>query len=271
MAFDFHLDIQKQYDQQAANAAAYLIPFVEGLVAPLGPGFRMLDIGCGTGGVIEAFATRDCQCVGVDLAAVTIDVARARHARRIETGQVQVLNQNIYDYHPTELFDLIVFKDSIEHIPDQRRIIGHVRKFLKPGGKVFFGFPPWYMPFGGHQQIVRTSKLFSLLPYYHLLPAPLYRGILKAIGESQAVVDELMDIKRLGLSTWQFEQHVRATGYRIARRRLYLINPIYEYKFRLKPREQWWLLGQVPFVRDFFTTCAYYLIEPLDSGAQARS
>ena len=69
------------------------------------------------------------------------------------------------------LFDIIVLKDVIEHIHDQAKLIGWMKNFLKPGGIVFFGFPPWYMPFGGHQQMCHSK--ISRLPYIHLLP----RGI----------------------------------------------------------------------------------------------
>ena len=48
---------------------------------------------------------------------------------------------------------------------------------LKDKGQIFFGFPPWYMPFGGHQQVAH-KKWTSKLPYYHILPMPIYKAIL---------------------------------------------------------------------------------------------
>ncbi len=83
-------------------------------------------------------------------------------------------------------FDLIILKDVIEHIHDQDAILSRLRNFLKPGGHIFFGFPPWQMPFGGHQQVL-AHRLLSRTPYFHLLPVPLYRGILKAFGETPSL------------------------------------------------------------------------------------
>ena len=40
----------------------------------------------------------------------------------------------------------------------------------------------------------------------------------------------------------------------------YLINPIYKYKFGWQPKKQFWVIKQIPFIRNFFTTCVYYLI-----------
>ncbi|WP_299106332.1 hypothetical protein, partial [uncultured Bradyrhizobium sp.] len=52
------------------------------------------------------------------------------------------------------------------------------------------------------------------------------------------------------------------TGYSILARKHYLINPIYQWKFGWKPRAQFRLITLIPYFRNFFTTCVYYLIRP---------
>jgi hypothetical protein len=69
-----------------------------------------------------------------------------------------------------------------------------------------------------------------------------------------------METKSLGLSTARFERMVRQAGYRIVDRAFYLFNPIYRYKFGIKPRRQWGPITRIPFLRDFVTTGVYYLI-----------
>lgn len=261
MAFEFHLDISQQRAQQCAVTREHILPFLATHFTP-GPDKRVLDVGCGVGGVLQAFVEAGCMGVGVDLSKGSIEVALREHKALIDSGRISFLYQNIYDYQPEAPFDLIVFKDSIEHIPDQARIIGYVKKFLKPDGKIFFGFPPWYMPFGGHQQIVRKSKFLSLLPYYHLLPTGIYKGLLEAAGESKPIVDELLDIKSLGISTVRFERICKQTNYKILKRKMWLINPIYKYKFNVTPRGQIGLISSLPYINDFLSTCAYYIIAP---------
>ena len=39
-------------------------------------------------------------------------------------------------------FDQIVLKDVIEHIHDPEKLIRRLKLFLRPGGIIFFGFPP---------------------------------------------------------------------------------------------------------------------------------
>jgi hypothetical protein len=39
------------------------------------------------------------------------------------------------------------------------------------------------------------------------------------------------------------------------------LNPIYKFKFGLKPIKQFGFIKAVSPIRDFLTTCVYYLIE----------
>jgi 2-polyprenyl-3-methyl-5-hydroxy-6-metoxy-1,4-benzoquinol methylase len=82
-------------------------------------------------------------------------------------------------------FDVIFLRDVIEHIHNQERFIGFIKRFLKDDGVIFFAFPPWRMPFGGHQQII-PNRFLSMLPFYHILPKYLYKWILMG-GRSVAL------------------------------------------------------------------------------------
>jgi SAM-dependent methyltransferase len=150
-----------------------------------------------------------------------------------------------------------VLKDVIEHIHDQEKVMMVLKNFLKPGGYIFFGFPPFNMPFGGHQQVAQ-SKLFSKTPYTHLLPMPLYKGLMKLLGEHP---DGYVEVKETGISINRFEQIVADTGLSIANERHFLINPIYEFKFGWKPKVQYAWIKAIPHLRDFLTTCVFYLVK----------
>lgn len=257
-----HKDERVRFQQQVENAAQYVIPFIEKELA-ITADTRVLDIGCGDGGVLLPFLQRGCSCTGIELDRQKAEFSRGFLAEFIESGKAEIINQNIYEEQALETyagkFDLIILKDVVEHIPDQERFIPYLKKFLKPGGYVYFGFPPWYMPHGGHQQVCK-NKLLTVLPWFHLLPKPLYKGVLKLSGEYDEVITELLEIKDTGISIERFERIVRKNGYTIPLKKFYLINPIYQYKFGFRPREQFSLVSKIPYVRDFVTTCVYYLI-----------
>ncbi len=262
MAFDFHSDVATYFQFQFENAQKYVVPYVEEFVS-LKAGTKVLEIGCGEAGVLKAFTELGCICTGIELHNSRLDNARVLMKDELAEGKIQFINRNIYDIDTEKdlayKYDLIILKDVIEHIPQQEEFMRRLQSFLAGNGKVFFGFPPWQMPFGGHQQICK-SKFLSLLPYYHLLPMPLYSGILKLFGEHEGTVNELKEIKETGISVERFEKICANENFKIYQKTFYLINPIYEYKFGLKVRKQFAFISSIPFVRNFFTTAVYYLI-----------
>ncbi len=271
MAFEFHSDWNTYFNQQYENSKNYVLPFITAH-KKVDSQSMILEIGCGEGGVLKAFTDLGCKVVGVDLSPDRVKMAEGFMQPEIDKGLARFIAKNIYDvdfeHDFARQFDVIILKDSIEHIPDQEKIIGHLKRYLATDGKIFFGFPPWYMPFGGHQQICR-NKWLSKLPYYHLLPKFLYKAVVKAAGENEATVQELLEIKDTGISIERFERIVKKTGYDVVAKTHYLINPIYRYKFKLEPRKQFAWISAIPFFRNFLTTCVYYLIGE-KSAADAR-
>lgn len=258
--FEFHTDRKKYFDIQSANAEKYVIPFIESKFS-IRENMRVLEIGCGEGGVLKPFIKRGCKCVGVEFDKTRIENGKEWLAEDIKTEKLSFVVKDIYDTAPQELggrFDIIILKDVIEHIHDQPRLLARLKNFLTPEGIIFFGFPPWQMPYGGHQQM--CQKVLSKVPYFHLLPMPLYRRVLQLFKEPQDVIDSLVEIKKTGISIERFEKIVRQADYQISGKIHYLLNPIYKYKFNLKPRKQNRLFSKIPYIRNFLTTCVYYII-----------
>ncbi len=262
MALKHHIDAKVRYDQQVDNSRSYVLPFIE-KTKPLGPGVRVFEVGTAEGGVLLPFIERGCQCLGVDLANDRIEQARIYLEKEVAAGKVDFICQNIYDADFVARFggsfDVIILKDVIEHVPEQENFISHLKKFLKPGGQIFFGFPPWYMPFGGHQQLCRT-KWASVLPWYHVLPRFMYKGILQLAKEHPLVIKELLEIRDTRITIERFESIVKHTGMKVLNKQHYLFNPIYKFKFGVQPRKQFGPVTWLPFVRNFVTTCVYYTI-----------
>jgi hypothetical protein len=99
------------------------------------------------------------------------------------------------------------------------------------------------------------------LPYIHLLPRFLYKFLLTVNKEPVA---ELLEIRDTRISIERFERICREQAYRQVNKQHYLINPIYQWKFGLRPKRQWSWLSKIPYFRNFVTTCVYYLISPAE-------
>lgn len=258
--FEFHADRKRYFDIQALNSSKHILPFIES-VFPIRKEMRVLEIGCGEGGVLKPFLDKGAICSGVEFDRARIENGKKWLSEEIENGKLSFVVKDIYDTTVEALggkFDIIILKDVIEHIHDQSKLLARLKDFLAPSGIIFFGFPPWQMPFGGHQQLCQNA--LSKVPYFHLLPKTWYKSLLRLFKEPDHVVNDLLEIKETGISIERFERIVKKNNYEIINRVYYLFNPIYEYKFNIKPKEQNSLISRIPYVRDYVTTCVYYVI-----------
>ena len=181
MSFEYHKNRKLNFEYQIQNTKNYIIPFIEDKF-PIKQGMKILEVGCGEGGVLKPFADIGCFCTGVDLHEYKITLANEYLKADIEKKRMCFVYSDVYDLvrNPDfiQKYDLVILKDTLEHIFGHEKIIRALKVFLRPAGHIYFGFPPWHMPFGGHQQVCK-NKLLSITPYFHLLPDFLYKGILK--------------------------------------------------------------------------------------------
>lgn len=248
------------FQEQGITTSKHVIPYINE-VMKIDANTSVLEIGCGEGGNLEPFVAMGCKCRGVDINERKINIGNEKFAEIHPGKDVKLLFNNIYNLTAEDLgqYDLIMLRDVIEHLPNQNEFMAHMKQFLTPNGKAFFGFPPWFMPFGGHQQTCK-NKWASKLPYYHILPKPIYRGILRAFGESDRTIESLMEIYDTRITIERYNRILKNNNYKIDKRTYWFINPNYETKFGLKPRKKIPILGDIPYLRNFTITCYYSVI-----------
>jgi SAM-dependent methyltransferase len=256
-----HLDREKYFKEQGLSTGKHIIPYIQQVV-PIGPETRMAEIGCGEGGNLSPFLDLGCKVTGIELSEIKIALSRNYFANHPNVKNLEFINQNLFHVELDEelKFDLIFMRDTLEHIENHEELMVRLHKLLKPGGRVFLGFPPWRMPFGGHQQLCH-SKFLSKLPWFHLLPKFLYIAVLKAFKEPENKVRELMEIRSTRISLGKFFRLLRKHNFEIEHDTKWLINPNYEIKFGLKPRVlPGWM--NIPWIREFYITTYYCIIRP---------
>ncbi len=254
-----HINRKKYFEEQTYTTSKYVIPFIKPYIHDISR-IRVLEIGCGEGGNLKPFLDLGAHCVGIDLSSAQIENAKLFYQDDPNSSNIQLISEDIYNVEPFDFqFDLIMLRDVIEHIPNQEKFMGFVKQFLKKDGIMFFGFPPWYNPFGGHQQVLQG--LASKIPYYHILPKSLYLGILNLFGYQKKDVLELMEIHDTGISIERFERILKKENYAILKKTDYLFNPNYEIKFGIKPKMVVFPFHKIPFFRNFYTTAVYYLMK----------
>jgi SAM-dependent methyltransferase len=254
-----HLNKEQYFQEQAYTTKKYVIPYVRRYFIP-GQDKRVLEIGCGEGGNLKPFLDAGCKVTGIDLSPSKIDNGRKFFNTHPLKDNLSFICDNVYNLAETDSpFDFIFMRDVIEHIHDQEQFMHFVKRFLSPNGCFFLAFPPWQNPFGGHQQIC-SNRFLARFPWIHLLPARLYALLLKLGNEPKVRIEALLEIKQTGLTIERFDRILIRERYKVLKKDLYMINPNYEVKFEMKPRKTPAFLQKIPFVRNLFTTSAYYLI-----------
>jgi len=254
-----HSDPLQYINEQIFTTQKYILPFIQ-QAKKIDDTVQVLEIGCGEAGNLKPFLDLGCKCTGVDFSTPKIDKGKEFFATHPFVKNLRLISEDIYktkEFHAQ--FDIIIVRDVIEHIHDQDKFLILLKDLLTSDGVVFFAFPPWQNPFGGHQQICE-NKILSSLPYFHLLPVPLYKTILKMFGENDGKINGLLEIKETGISLERFERLATKNGYVQLLRTLYLINPNYEVKFGFKPRTLAEILCNIPYFRNYLSTCGYYLL-----------
>jgi ubiquinone/menaquinone biosynthesis C-methylase UbiE len=99
---------------------------------PIREGERLLDVGCGTGQLLQALQTRPCnaELMGVDTTSEMLDVARSRLAKStpLTVGQAEQLP------FESASFDWLVSASVFHHIRKPGEALREFRRVLKPSG-----------------------------------------------------------------------------------------------------------------------------------------
>lgn len=115
-------------------------------------GKRVLDLGCGAAGKsLYYISCGASEVVGLDI--VPHYKAEAE-AFAEELGYQDrftfILGSALETGLPDAGFDTIVMNDFMEHISEPETAAAEALRLLRPGGRIYVNFPPYYHPYGAH-------------------------------------------------------------------------------------------------------------------------
>lgn len=137
---------QKNFDRQAncydsSNLSLHarrLYPIFISQLCQI-PHTNILDVGCGTGALMELMLDRlpGSSCTGLDLSPNMIQTAQKKLSGRANVllGDAQALPFG------SSCFDVVVCNDSFHHYPSPGAVLEEIHRVLRPGGVLLLGEP----------------------------------------------------------------------------------------------------------------------------------
>ena len=104
------------------------------------PGFqgqRILDVGCGSGGLGGALQAMGNACYGNTLSPKEAEAAKSRLTQVI-VADLDAMRELPF---PENFFDVVIFADVLEHLKDPKHLLKLMRPHLKSGGLVIASIP----------------------------------------------------------------------------------------------------------------------------------
>lgn len=125
-------------------------------------GAAILDIGCGTGAILQAMSQRY-NAIGLDQSSLAIELCHRQGIKNALLGGFEALPDR------NQRFDLITLLDVIEHLDDDLGLLQASRDRLKPGGSVFITVPAWPSLWSKHDDLNHHRRRYRRGPLRELL------------------------------------------------------------------------------------------------------
>lgn len=244
-----HPRTRRNFRMQYRLAIHTLIPWLYHLKAlPDHP--TVCEIGCGEGGVIDAFAEQGASvALGTDIVAPLLEQISEPLAKELNLSVQFTAHDVISDVIPIEwehAFDVVVLRDVIEHLDDQTSAMKSIQRIMKPGATLLLTFPPYSSAFGGHQQLLGTVA--GNLPFVHLLPKALFEVIIKngdAVNQ-----DEVRKLHSIRSNVSGVKAAALKAGLTLAAERYFGLRPVFRWKYNMPiPTLELTILKHLPLVK----------------------
>jgi len=239
----YFLSVCEGYQEFQSSEGEYLSQrLAEALaVAGIAPGMRVLDVGCGRGEILLRTARLGAKAIGIDYAAVAVQLSHKIALREATNGHSIGVAQASALLLPfnTATFDRLLMLDIVEHLypTELAQALDEARRVLRPGGRL----------------IVHTAPNV----WYDRYAYPWVRQIRTALGQGaqypqdpRAIIPENLHVHVNEQSMVSLNRHLRRAGFHHVK--TWLSTPPQQRQENPLFRGARWVLFKVPPFRWFF-------------------
>lgn len=117
---------------------------------------RILDAGCGTGGLLDVLSQwPDAEVTGVDFAPEALSFCRQRGHSRLVGSDLTVLPFR------SDSFEVVTALDVLEHVQNDGRALDEIFRVLRPGGILVASVPAYQFLWGPHDMALHHCRRYS--------------------------------------------------------------------------------------------------------------
>jgi ubiquinone/menaquinone biosynthesis C-methylase UbiE len=136
---EMHREVAKMYRRRSSYAFAEAFQQERNdlilALAPAAHGERALDLGCGTGLLLDRLAGRFGQVIGFDLSTEMLEGCDRNGCVRLVRGDMTVLP------FATGSIAVVFCRSALHHVDDEPAVLTEIARVLEPGGRLILAEP----------------------------------------------------------------------------------------------------------------------------------
>jgi SAM-dependent methyltransferase len=129
--------------------------------ARVSKGTRVLEIGCGGGGLLRLLHERGAVAVGIDTLEIALELARGRDDPPGRLYDVIRIGEDGALPFRDAAFDAVIGQHVVEHLPDADAALREWNRVLAPGGRLALATPNAHYPDPAHFEDADHARVFS--------------------------------------------------------------------------------------------------------------
>jgi len=159
-------------------------------------GCSLLEVGCGVGIDLARFARGGAKVTGIDLASVSIELARKNLAAHDVSGELRVMNGEDMTFADGS-FDVVYAHGVLQYSADPARMVREIHRVLRPGGRAIM------MVYNRRSWLKLMSAVMKVplehedAPFIRTFTRGEFRSMLRPFGEFRIVPERFPVATRL--------------------------------------------------------------------------